>query len=126
VPSLINIYRSENNVVFIIPVLIGSLTAGVVQVKVLDSSGGAISTNTVPFEYTDTKDKLREERERRRKRKNYLDGELSSSEDCLEMMSLVMEKLGDFQLNSNGGTSCNGMYALGDKSAKCSLHKSPI
>lgn len=95
--------------VFVIAVLLGSPTTGVVQVKVLDPSGEAVScTNTVPFEYTDPKDKLKEERERRRKRKSYLDGELASSEDCLEMMSLLFERM--FKLNSNGGTSSNGKH----------------
>ncbi len=82
-----------------------SLTAGVVQVKVLSMSGQVVS-DTVPFTYTERKDKYNEER--RKKRRNYLDGEITSSEDGLEYLSLVLEKIKEIDLNSKEGTSCNG------------------
>ena len=90
-----------------IVLFLGSPTTGVVQVQLLNSFGETIS-NMVPFEYNEQKDKYNEER--RRKRRNYLDGELTSSEDCLEMMSLVFEKMRDMELNSKGGTRCNGKH----------------
>ncbi|XP_078370078.1 uncharacterized protein LOC144653846 [Oculina patagonica] len=81
-----------------------SLTAGVVQVKVLSMSGQGVS-DTVPFTYTERKDKYNEER--RKKRRNYLDGEITSSEDGLEYLSLVLEKIKEIDLNSKEGTNCN-------------------
>lgn len=92
-------------------VLAASLTAGVVQVKVLSMSGQVVS-DTVLFTYTERKDKYNEER--RRIRRNYLDGEITSSEDGLEYLSLVLEKIKEIDLNSKEGTSCNGeqVYVL--------------
>lgn len=78
-----------------------------VQVRVLNAVGErTISSNTVPFEYTEKKDKYKEER--RRQRRNYLDGELNTSEDCLEMISLLFERMGNLELKSKDGASCNG------------------
>ena len=88
-------------------ILIGSSTPGVVQVRVLNTVGErTISSNTVPFEYTEKKDRYKEER--RRQRRNYLDGELKTSEDFLEMMSLLLERMPNLELKSKDGASCNG------------------
>ena len=80
-----------------------------VQVRVLNAVGErTISSNTVPFEYTEKKDKYKEER--RRRRTMYVDGELNTSEDCLEMMSLVFMRMRNLDLKSKDGESCNGKH----------------
>ena len=76
------------------------------QCGVLNMSGEFVS-DTVPFLYT-TPQKVKYDEERRRKRRNYLDGEITSSEDGLEYLSLVLEKIKDIDFNSKGGTSSNG------------------
>ena len=86
-------------------VLTASLTAGVVQVKLLNMSVQVVS-DTVPFTYTERKDTYNEER--RREIRNYLDGEITSQKEGYEYMSLVLEKITEIESNLKGGTSCNG------------------
>lgn len=97
------IYKNITN---LLVVLAESSTTGEVQCGVLNMSGEFVS-DTVPFLYTKPQ-KVKYDEELRRKRRNYLDGEITSSEDGLEYLSLVLEKIKDIDLNSKGGTSSNG------------------
>ena len=85
--------------------LVGSPTHGSVQVKMLSASGETIS-DTVTFLYTKGKKHYTEER--RKKIRSHLDGEINSSEDGLEYLSLLLEKMKEMDLNSKGGSSANG------------------
>ena len=78
-----------------------------VQVKVLNAfTGQTITINSVEFEYVE-KDKYK--KERRAKRRKYLKEELRTSDDCLEMISLVFDTMKDMKdSDSKGGKSCNG------------------
>jgi len=78
----------------------------VVQVKLLNAYEETISVNTVCFEYTD-KDKYKEELQ---EFKTYLDEKATSSDVCIQMASLLFEKMRDLELNSKGGTNCDGKH----------------
>lgn len=88
-------------------ILIGSPTTGVVQVKVLNTFGEPVSTNTVPFEYIEKKEKYKEELQEFR---SYLDEKATSSDVCIQMAGLLFEKMREFDSNSKGGANCNGKY----------------
>ena len=89
--------------------MVASARAEEVEVKLLNSSGETISdqTDAVLFTYFDKKkDKLDEER--RRKRKNYLKGEITSTADAFEMLSLVFEVVKEVESDSKEGEGHNG------------------
>lgn len=89
--------------------MVASALAGEVEVKLLNSSGETISdqTDAVLFTYFDEKkDKFDEER--RRKRKNYLKGEITSTTDAFEMLSLVFEVVKEVESDSKEGECPNG------------------
>lgn len=95
-------------------VLVASARAGEVEVKLLNSSGETVSdhqTDTVLFTYFDEKkDKFDEER--RRKRKNYLKDEITSTADAFEMLSLVFEVVKEVESDSKEGKGPNGENCL--------------
>lgn len=94
-------------------VLVASPRAGDVELKVLNSSGETVSdqTDAVLFTYlVDKKGKL--EKERRRKRKNYLKGEINSTADAVEMLSLVIEVVKEVESDTKEGEGSNGKNCL--------------
>ena len=80
-----------------------------VQVKLLNSFGETISINTVPFEYTEQKDKYKAEVQ---KYQNYLDQEVTTPQQCSMLASLVFRKMSEFQSNCKGGKSYDGKSEL--------------
>lgn len=94
-------------------VLVASPRAGEVEVKLLNSSGETVSDQSYAVFFTyidDKKDKYDEER--RRKRKNYLKGEINSTADAFEMLSLVFEVIKDVDSHSKEGEGSNGEHRL--------------
>lgn len=88
--------------------MIESPTTGVVQVKLLNAFGENISTNMVPFEYTELKDKYKEEL---KEFQSYIDKNVTSTELCRGMLKMTIKKMEELEeLNSKEGTSCNGKY----------------
>lgn len=83
------------------------------EVKLLNSSGETISDQiyAVLFTYFDEKkDKFDEER--RRKRKNYLKGEITSTADAFEMLSLLVEVAQEVEPDSKEGECPSGENCL--------------
>ena len=75
----------------------------------LNSSGETVSDQTVAALFTyldDKKDKF--DKERRRKRKNYLKGEINNTADAVEMLSLVIEVVKEVESDSKEGEGSNG------------------
>ena len=92
---------------------VASARAGEVEVQLLNSSGETVSdqTDAVLFTYFDEKkDKFDEER--RRKRKNFLKDEITSTADAFEMLSLVFEVVKEVESDSKQGGGPNGENCL--------------
>ena len=90
-------------------VLVASARAGEVEVKLLNSTGETVSdhNDAVLFTYFDEKkDKFDEER--RRKRKNFLKDEITSTADAFEMLSLVFEVVKEVESDSKEREGPNG------------------
>lgn len=87
-------------------VLVASARAGEVEVKLVNPSGETVS-DAVLFTYFDEK-KNQFDEERRRKRKNYLKDEITSTADAFEMLSLVFEVVKEAESDSKEGKGPNG------------------